>query len=152
MNPRRFMFIVLLLSCIAVSVAPICAECPGPLTLDYHFGASQAVFVGRAIAQRIVPHPLRLGVNERVTETTFQVEQRWKGPATTTIQVQTCGWSDFGEALTCSEDFKFVVGSRYVVFAAAIRNGALETSLCVPTSSVDRATVTLQWLSSKPRQ
>ena len=55
MHANRLMFIVLVLSAIGVSVVPARAMCPGPLTLEVQFANSQAVFVGRAIAQQIVP-------------------------------------------------------------------------------------------------
>jgi hypothetical protein len=142
------MFIVVLLSGIAISVAPARATCPGPLTLEDQFAGSRTVFVGRAIAQQIVPRtdwPPR----DRATETTFEVEEVWKGQTDTTLRLQTCGWNDGSEALTCSEDVIFVVGSRYVVFAAG---DPLQTSGCQPTALVDRAGETLQWLSGKPHK
>lgn len=142
------MFIVFLLSWIGVSVVPTRAMCPGPLTLEDQFARSQTVFVGRAIAQQIVPTGSRSGT--RATETTFQVEEIWKGQSNAkTLRVQTCGWNDGSEAMTCSEGFTFVVGSRYVVFAGG---DPLETSQCQPTGLVDRARGTLQWLSGKPRK
>jgi hypothetical protein len=155
MSTRRSMFIVLVLSWIAASVVPTRASCVES-TLDTQFARSQAVFVGRAIDQRIVPDPLLVPDPEsRVTETTFDVEQRWKGPATTTLRVQTCGWFALGkdQAMSCSVGFPFHVGVRYVVFASAIPgDDSLVTNTCVPTSAIDRAEATLQWLSGKPRK
>jgi hypothetical protein len=147
MEAQRLIFIALLPSWIGVLVVPTLATCPGPLTLEDQFARSQTVFVGRAIAQQVVPTGLRSGT--RVTETTFMVEELWKGRANVTLRVQTCGWKDGSEALTCSEDVIFVVGSRYVVFAAG---DPLQTSGCQPTALVDRAGETLQWLSGKPHK
>jgi hypothetical protein len=150
MNAKPLMFLVLLLSAIGVSVVPTHAMCPGPLTLEAQFAGSQAVFLGRAIAQQIVPTRAGSGAETRATETTFEVEELWKGQATArTLRVQTCGWHDDSQSVTCSEGFRFVVGSRYVVFAIA---DPLETSGCEPTASVERAEATLQWLSGKPRK
>jgi hypothetical protein len=148
MDAHRLMFIVVLLSGIAVSIAPARATCPGPLTLEEQFARNRSVFLGRAIGQQIVP---RTGSRQgtRATETTFEVEELWKGPSNATLRLQTCGWNDGSEALTCSEDFIFVVGSRYVVFAAG---DPLKTSGCQPTALVDRAKETLQWLSGKPHK
>ena len=89
MNGQRLMFIALLLSWIGVFVVPTRAMCFGPLTLEDQFAHSQTVFVGRAIAQQVVPIDSRPGT--RATETTFQVEKLWKGQANVTLRVQTCG-------------------------------------------------------------
>jgi len=144
MNARRLTFIVLLFSWIG----DIRAECAGPLILEDSFAYNGTVFVGRAIAQEIVS---RTGARDGTwaTETTFEVEELWKGQTNTTLRVQNCGWHDGNEAMTCSEDFTFVVGFRYVVFAAG---DPLQTNSCGPTALVDRAAKTLQWLFDKPRK
>ena len=64
------------------------------------------------------------------------------------VDMGTTSAADGGETMTCSEGFTFVVGSRYVIFAGG---APLETSQCRPTSLVDQAEGTLQWLSGKPR-
>jgi hypothetical protein len=110
MHANRLMFIVLVLSAIGVSVVPTRAMCPGPLPLEVQFAGSQTVFVGRAIAQRIVPTGSSAGT--RATETTFEVEELWKGQANAmTLRVQTCGWNDGSFAVTCSEGLGFVPAS-----------------------------------------
>jgi hypothetical protein len=122
------------------------AECPF-YSLDAAFMSSTVVFVGRATNQEVVaatPPPL-----DRVTETTFEVEDEWKGTSNRTVRIQTCGWTLGNEAVTCSEGVRFVVGERYVVFAVG---QPLETSACVPTARVDRAERTLQWLADKPHK
>jgi hypothetical protein len=140
-RPTTLALSALLCVMVAVFSVPLKASCPAT-TLESQFADSTAVFVGRAIAQRVVPatrDPL-----ERETETTFQVEDRWKGEAATTVRVQTCGWKDGNDALTCSDDFRFAIGESYLVFAMG---QPLRTSSCLPTNRMDRADRTLQWLS-----
>ena len=86
MNARRLTFIVLLFSWIG----DIRAECAGPLILEDSFAYNGTVFVGRAIAQEIVS---RTGARDGTwaTETTFEVEELWKGQTNTTLRVQHCG-------------------------------------------------------------
>jgi hypothetical protein len=50
---------------------------------------------------------------------------------------------------TCAEGFRFLVGSRYVVFA---EGAPLETSACSRRELVNQAEQTLQWLSHKPHK
>lgn len=145
MNAHRWIFLGLCLSGIAMTVAPAGASCPRPPTLEERFAETPTVFVGRAIAQQVVPWPGR-PAGTRATETTFHVEELWKGQPTATLRILNCGWQDVDETATCS-DFQFVVGSRYVVFAAG---DPLETNECLPTGLVDRAEATLQWLARKP--
>src|SRR5262249_40294895 len=85
----------------------------------------------------------------RETQTTFEVEEIWKGTADSARRVRTCGWTDGTIEMLCSECSTFMVGSRYVVFASG---DPLETSQCLATALVDRAHKTLQWLSGKPRK
>jgi hypothetical protein len=138
------MFIAFLLSWIGVSVVPTRADC-GLLTLDDYFIRSQIVFVGRAIGQQVVP--IRPPSGTRATETTFEIEELSKRQADTIPRVQTCGWTEGGLEMTCAEGFTFVMGSRYLVFAAG---DPLETSGCWPNGLVDRSERTLEWLASKP--
>jgi hypothetical protein len=147
MDTQRLMFMALLLSWIGASVVPTSAMCPGSVTLDDQFAHSQTVFVGRAVAQQIVPTGSRS--ETRATETTFEVGEFWKGQKNPTIRIRTCGWIDGSMAMTCSEDVTFHVGLRYVVFASG---DPLETNSCFPTGLVDRSEKTLQWLSGKPRK
>jgi hypothetical protein len=147
MARQRLMFMVVVVSWIGVSVVPTRADCPF-VTLEDQFARSQAVFIGRAIAQQIVPINARSGT--RATETTFAIEQLWKGRVNPkTLRVRTCSWNDGNNAVTCGESLTIVVGSRYIVFAIG---DPLETSQCQPTALAERAEKTLQWLSGKPRK
>jgi hypothetical protein len=146
MNAHRWIFLGVCLSGIAMTVAPAGASCPVPPTLEERFAHTPTVFVGRAIAQQIVPWTSRLPAGTRATETTFDVEELWKGQPTATLRILNCGWQDADQTVTCS-DFKFVVGSRYVVFAAG---DPLETNECFPTALVDQAGETLKGLAGKP--
>ena len=126
------------------SVMPVHAACP-TLSLDEEFARSTAVFTGRAVAQSVTTRP---APSLPYTEITFAVETLWKGTPDKTIQIQTCGGvlgdTDYG----CVYGFRFVVGSRYVVFAMGTTP---ETSTCQHTELLNRATAkaTLQWLSKK---
>ena len=134
-----------LLYLMVVFSVPVKASCPSA-PLESHFSGSTAIFVGRAIAQQVVS--ATGGGNERVTETTFEVEDRWKGAAEPTVRVQTCGWTVGNDTVTCSSSFQFAIGEEYVVFAIG---QPLATSSCQPNARLDRAEKTLQWLSGKRR-
>ena len=143
MRLRHLIFILVASYAIAHSVIPAHAECTA-LTLDQEFKRS-AIFVGRAIAQS----PVTTAANLTATETTFEVESLWKGQTKTTPRIRTCGGIAGDKEFACAEGFRFLVGSRYLVFA----DGApLETSACSRTELVSQAVRTLQWLSHKPRK
>jgi hypothetical protein len=131
---------------IARSVLPAHAEC-ATLAIDEEFKRSTAVFVGRAIAQSVATMPTLSW--PRATETTFEVEEVWKGKSDKTIRVRTCGGTVGEESITCGEAFHFVIGSRYVVFA---EGQPLVTDTCHHTALAARAAKTLQWLSKEPRK
>ena len=148
MHAQRLMFVGVVLTFIGIMVVPTSASCPGPMTLDDQFASSQAVFVGRALAQQIVLS--NSGFRGRAAETTFEVQELWKGQADAkTLRVLTCGWIDGRETVTCGGGVTFVVGSRYVVFATG--DPLWSTECQQATSLMDRAKDTLQWLVSKPR-
>src|SRR6185295_12948034 len=116
--------------------------------LEEYFFHEPTIFVGEAVAQRIVPWPGRRA-GTRATETTFDVEELWKGQPTATLRILNCGWGDGDQTVTCSSDFIFAVGSRYVVFASG---DPPVTGACSPTALVDRAGETLKWLPDKPHK
>jgi hypothetical protein len=130
---------------IAHSVMPANAEC-ATLAIEDEFSRSTAVFVGRAIAQSVATTPTLSW--SRVMETTFEVEDVWKGKPEKTIRIRTCGGTVGEESITCGEAFHFVVDSRYVVFA---EGEPLVTNTCHHTALVDRAEQTIQWLSKEHR-
>jgi hypothetical protein len=115
------------------------------LSIDDEFKGSRAVFVGRAIAQSAATTPTLSW--PQATETTFEVEDVWKGGPEKTIRIRTCGGTVGKQSVVCPEAFHFLVGSRYVVFAEGQQ---LVTDICHRTARVDRARETLQWLSKKP--
>jgi hypothetical protein len=129
---------------IARSVTPTEALC-AILSVDDEFKGSSAVFVGRAIAQAVATTPTAFW--SRATETTFEVEDVWKGDSGKTVRIRTCGGTVGKQSVVCPEAFHFVVGSRYLVFAEGQQ---LVTDICHRTALVDRAKETLQWLSNKP--
>ena len=131
---------------IARSVIPASAVC-ATLSLDDEFKRSTAVFVGRVIAQSVATTPTLSW--PRATETTFEVEQVWKGDSQKTVRIRTCGGTVGEESITCGEASHFSVGSRYVVFA---EGQPLVTDTCHHTALSERAAETLQWLSKKSRK
>src|SRR5262245_4437866 len=148
MNLRRFIVVAVALLEMVFSMVPAHAMCPGPVDLNDWFAHSSAVFVGRAVVQRVVVTT----ADRHEIETTFEVGSLWKGEVKATLQVRTwaCGGTtatDRGETVTCADDVNFRVGSTYVVFA---RGAPLEATDCGPTGSVKREERTLQWLSQKP--
>src|SRR6476620_5716928 len=124
MNRRTCVALGSLVGFTLASSNSVRAECPY-YALETAFMTSNAVFVGRATNQQVVvaTHP----PPDRVTETTFEVEDEWKGNSNRTVRIQTCGWTLGNETVTCSEDVRFVVGERYVAFAVG---EPLETSGC----------------------
>lgn len=131
---------------IARSVTPTAATC-AILSIDDEFKGSRAVFVGRAIAQSVgTAAPASWS---RVTETTFEVEDVWKGGSGKIVRIRTCGGTVGKQSVVCPEAFHFIVGLRYVVFAEGQQ---LITDICHRTARVDRAKETLEWLSNKPLQ
>lgn len=102
------------------------------------------MIVGRAVAQSLATTPTRTW--PRATETTFEVEQVWKGAVDKSLRIRTCGGTVARDFMICGEAFLFVVGSRYVVFA---EGQPLVTSACHHTELVSNAEETLRWLSSK---
>jgi hypothetical protein len=128
-----------------VSAETLGAEC-ATLALPNDFARSGAVFVGRAVDQSVVTG----AESKRVeTETTFDVDQSWKGTVETDkkIRVRTCGGTLGETSFTCGETFRFAVGSRYIVFA---EGQPFTTDTCHHTATVDQGARTLHWLSTKP--
>ena len=154
MDARRWAFVAVLLSCIGVSFEPLFASCPGgiptdDLSLEKSFNRSTAVFMGRAIGQRI-----HKAGETAFTNTTFQVEDIWKGPREArTLVVRTCGYRDprTGREQLCGGGvYFFGVGSRYVLFVS----GEPLRVDCDPVELIDSKVVqpVLRWLSGQSRQ
>jgi hypothetical protein len=141
MTFQRTLMIAITFLAVGRLVAPLRGECP-TLALKDEFKRSDTVFVGRAVAQSIVPTPPSSMV--RATETTFEIERIWKGEPTKTVRVLTCGGTVGDESVTCSESLTFALGARYVVFADG---RPLTTDSCHHTALVERADATLQWLA-----
>ena len=126
------------------------AECAIP-SVERDFTKGDVVFIGRAVNQEVAGSPRHPPPRNRSTETTFEIEQIWKGKPDAPIRVQTCGWNEGGRILNCSDPgFRFVVGERYLVFAFGNPSNTWETDGCTATSRVDRAEDFLKWLADKP--
>jgi hypothetical protein len=150
---RRPLFLATSLLIIWQSVAPVDASCPGGIQTDEkslasHFARSDAVFTGRAISQRTVTP---VGAGSKFTETTFEVEELWKGASVRTLTVLSCGYYDERlqrHTLCGGGVYHFVIGSDYVLF---VRGTPLEVD-CEPVELISRAPHVLAWLSGQPRQ
>ena len=151
MNARKWAFIAVMLS--SVSFEPLSASCAGgiqtdDLSLAKSLTESTAVFIGRAISQRLVK------LQGAYTDTTFEVEEIWKGPQNAqTLVVRTCGYRDprTGQKQICGGGvYFFEIGSRYVVFV----RGEPPRVHCDPVELIDGALAphVLAWLSGQPRQ
>lgn len=113
MAARKRLFVAAFLCGLWTLTESAQATCP-IMSKEELFAYSRAVFVGHAVSQRIVTR-----ASPGVTETTFEVEESWKGAAgSKTLVVQTCGFIDDVSAITCGAGYRFVVGSRYLVFAS----------------------------------
>jgi hypothetical protein len=141
MKLRHLVFVLVASYGISHSTIVLRGECV-TWSLADDFKKSTAVFVGRAVAQSVAKTPEGL-----TTETTFEVERVWKGESGKTVRMHACGGRLGDESVTCSESFRFVEGSRYVVFAGG---APLSTTTCRHTALADAAKETLQWLSRKP--
>ncbi|MCC7125187.1 MAG: hypothetical protein IT178_10090 [Acidobacteria bacterium] len=114
-------------------------KCIGGLSNDYHFSISTFVFLGRAIDQIRVPLP----DGWANTQTTFAVEQQWKGERQQEVVVQTCG---DGISTHCSTAFSFERGTRYLVFA---HGNPPSTSRCSLTGTAEQSAPVIAWLDQR---
>ena len=129
MTWRLCLVCIFAILCTARSVdACACADL-GSLADEYH--KSSAVFIGRIGAIEISTRVYKGDKIDKMVAT-FEVEQRWKGPARRRLQVRTCGTQTF--VCTCGADFQ--LGQRYVVFA---EGKMLETSSCNRTAIANPA-------------
>ena len=155
MDARKWGFVAVLLSCIGLSFEPLLASCPGgiqtdDLSLERSFTRSAAVFIGRVITQRLVKLP---NVEATFTDTTFVVDDIWKGPRDAkTLVVRTCGFRDpRASQQVCGGGTYFIdVGSRYALF---VSGEPLQVG-CDPVELVDPtlAKPVVAWLSGQSRQ
>jgi hypothetical protein len=151
---RNCLFGATLLSCVGAFGVSVAAECP-TIPIEALFANSAAVFVGRAVSQRVVTRAESAeSPRGRITETTFEVEDLWKGPRSTkTLAVQTCGFHDLvtDEMIICGNGNHFDVGSRYLVFAFGDPLTA-STECDQHITLLEKAATSLKWLSGQPRQ
>ena len=113
-------------------------SCIVGLSNDHHLKVSDAVFLGQAVEQRVVPD----GQDGNVVETTFVVEAQWKGERTQRTTVRSCG----GTGTVCPEIYTFERGQWYVVFAWG---RPLRTSNCSLTSTREAGASVLAWLRDR---
>jgi hypothetical protein len=145
-------FVAALIATVSFSGVPVAADCP-ILPLENLFAQSSAVFVGRAVSQRVVADDSGHAHNGLISETTLEVEEIWKGQAgqSGTLPVRVCGYYDpaTGNTVTCGTGNRFVVGSRYVVFAYGDPLRA-SPECDQHFGTVENMKDILQWLADKP--
>ena len=121
--------IVVLLVAFAASTAALGCSCvwtERPVSQDVN--ESAAVFLGRAVAARVVERQVTDSYTGAFLVTTFRVSQSWKGiddPGT--IDVLSV-WGDN----SCA--YSFTLGSEYLVFARGSGQGELSAGGCSRTS------------------
>jgi hypothetical protein len=143
---KRVLFLSLGLLMLTLSTA-LRAACP-LTSLENQLAGKTTVFVGVATSQRVVPAN-GTSTASMMTETAFEVDDVWKGDLESVAQVRTCSYTLGNEHVTCSEDFSFSVGTRYIVFA----NGMpLQTNGCYSTARLDsvEGSRIMAWLADKP--
>jgi hypothetical protein len=122
-------------SCLLVLTLPTAARAACPLFSleDQVAYRDAAVFTGRATSQRVIPSEAK-AIGSMMTETTFEVEDVWKGDVGPVAQVRTCGYTLGNESMTCSEGVTFSIGTRYIIFASG---NPLQTNGCFSTQRLD---------------
>jgi hypothetical protein len=145
--------LVLMVVAFGLASVPVRALCR-KMMLEEQYAGSAVVFVGRATAQEAEARTRVLGTTTKFTReeintaTTFTVEEMWKGAPAPEVRVATCGGVLGDRHQACDPSFTFRIGSSYLVFASG---EPLQSSECVPTALLERASDTLEWLAKKPR-
>jgi hypothetical protein len=134
-------WLVLLLTCtVAVGRfgnAPS-TRCFKPRTVTEELEKSDAVFTGKVIAEEYQPVKSTSEGGEVLT-VKLAVERWWKGEVKkeVTLYTQTIRYPN-GRTSFMSEDFRFQVGMRYLVYASGT-SGELRTNGCRRTKAVVQA-------------
>ena len=149
-NRVTAMKLVIVVIALGTSAVHVRAECV-TVTIENQFAYTQTIFIGTAIKQDVIPRPGVDGtLGAQLTETTFAVEDVWKGRTDPIARVRTCGWTVGDQKLTCPDDgLEFAIGERYLVFAGG---NPLTAHGCSATAHIDWAGTALNWLMTKPHK
>ena len=126
-----------------ISSFAICFEPSTPCEL-YAFHHGQPTFVGMAVSGETVSDVLRLGdqvIPVTVQKVTFRVEEPFESTPGKTVDV-------YGSGTT--NDLRFKVGIRYLVYGFRGKDGKIRTGKCTRTAPVSEAAEDLSFLRSLP--
>lgn len=110
----------------------------------YAFHHGHPTFVGMAVSEEDVPDVLRLGdrvIPVTVQKVTFSIEEPFESAPGKTGDV-------YGSGTT--NDFRFKVGTRYLVYGFRDKDGKIRTGQCTRTAPVSEAAEDLSFLRSLP--
>ncbi len=130
----------------ALTVAAPCetgvCSCVGRRDVQSALRNADAVFTGRVVSVRN-PRPWWRRDPDPQRRVTLRVDRAWKGVDSRTV-VMIMG-------LSSSCEFQFRRGESYLVFAYRRQNGALGTSICSRTETIDRAAAAVRDLGPPTR-
>jgi hypothetical protein len=134
---------VLAAICCAVPryVLPLCFVPPTPCSW-YAVHHGQPTFIGTVTAEEMGPDVLDLGgqrIQRTVQKVVFNVEESFEGTSEKTETV-------FGEGTT--NDFRFQLGGRYLVYGFRDKDGKIRTGKCMRTAPVSEAEEDIRFLRS----
>ncbi|HKZ71005.1 MAG TPA: hypothetical protein VJ020_13050 [Anaerolineales bacterium] len=107
------------------------------------FANTDAVFVGRVTQINDPSWPGIMASGADPVRVVFQVNDSWKGVATTTVMVETAV-----SGASCG--YVFDTGKRYVVYAYN-DSGVWNTNMCTRTNYVTNAAADLAYLNTLPK-
>jgi hypothetical protein len=148
MKTRSIFLLVIILLIIQSDAIPA-SRCLKRRSVSEEFKDSTAVFAGLVVAEEYRPVSSkedRLPEGGETLVVRFAVEQWWKGSGNEEVILYT-GVTRYPGGLTrnFSEDFKFRVGKRYLVYASGLED-ALRTNGCRRTAELEKAEEDLQKL------
>jgi len=128
---------------IPISALGLCSE-PSTPCQWYAVHHGQPTFVGMAVSEETVSDVLRIGeqtVPVTVQKVTFRVEEPFESTPTKAVDV-------YGSGTT--NDLRFKVGVRYLVYGFRGKDGKIRTGKCTRTAPVSDAAEDLSFLRSLP--
>jgi hypothetical protein len=127
----------------SISAFALCSEPSTPCEW-YAVHHGHPTFVGKAVSEETVSDVLGLGeriIPVTVQKVTFRVEESFEDTPGKTVDV-------YGSGTT--NDLRFKVGIRYLVYGFRGKDGKIRTGKCTRTAPVSEATQDLGFLRSLP--
>jgi hypothetical protein len=137
--------LALLLLSVSIGAFGSCFEPSTPCEW-YAVHHGQPTFVGTAVSEETVSDVLRLGdqmIPVSVQKVTFRVEEPFESTPGKTVDV-------YGSGTT--NDLRFKVGIRYLVYGFRGKDGKIRTGKCTRTAPVSEAAEDLSFLRSLPNR